>query len=153
MRESSPNRQFLLFPVFSKHLYCRHKKSRACLGRVENIRMVSERVENIVGKGENAFRMCCSLGPLNNWINFLIKSLEIMRHTCHSSGPYVITVFSSITWCTLRGRLKSCHVAICSLWTSILGAEFCTIRAVVTLRAWVNGVVYDRCIGNYAVVA
>ena len=25
--------QFLLFPVFSKDLYCRHIKTRACLGK------------------------------------------------------------------------------------------------------------------------
>ena len=25
--------KFLLFPVFSKDLYCRHVKTRACLGR------------------------------------------------------------------------------------------------------------------------
>ena len=25
--------QFLLFPVFSKDLYCRHVKTRACLGK------------------------------------------------------------------------------------------------------------------------
>ena len=26
-------KQFLLFPVFSKGLYCRHVKTRACLGK------------------------------------------------------------------------------------------------------------------------
>ena len=26
-------KQFLLFPVFSKDLYCRHVKTRACLGK------------------------------------------------------------------------------------------------------------------------
>ena len=28
------NKQFLLFPVFSKDLYCRHVKTQACLGKV-----------------------------------------------------------------------------------------------------------------------
>ena len=27
------NEQFVLFPVFSKDLYCRHVKTRACLGK------------------------------------------------------------------------------------------------------------------------
>ena len=31
--EIARNEQFLLFPVFSKDLYCRHVKTRACLGK------------------------------------------------------------------------------------------------------------------------
>ena len=76
--------QFLLFPqVFSKDLYCRHIKTRACLGKCvnslpndrildrsklkpfggDNIKVfrkmifVFDRVENIVGKGKK----CCFL--------------------------------------------------------------------------------------------
>ena len=32
-REIARNEHFLLFPVFSKDLYYRHVKSRACLGK------------------------------------------------------------------------------------------------------------------------
>ena len=31
--EIARDEQFLLFPVFSKDLYCRHVKTRACLGK------------------------------------------------------------------------------------------------------------------------
>ena len=31
--EIARNEQFLLFPVFSKDMYCRHVKTRACLGK------------------------------------------------------------------------------------------------------------------------
>ena len=31
--EIAPNEQFLLFPLFSKDMYCRHVKTRACLGK------------------------------------------------------------------------------------------------------------------------
>ena len=31
--EIARNEQFLLFPVFSKDLRCRHVKTRACLGK------------------------------------------------------------------------------------------------------------------------
>ena len=31
--EIAHNEQFLLFPVFSKDLYCRHVKTRACFGK------------------------------------------------------------------------------------------------------------------------
>ena len=43
--EIACNEQFLLFPVFSKDIFCRHVKTRACLGN--SLR----RVEYVAGKG------------------------------------------------------------------------------------------------------
>ena len=45
--EIARNEQFLLFPQCFQELYCRHIKTRACLGKG------LDRMENIVEKGVN----------------------------------------------------------------------------------------------------
>ena len=40
--EIAHHEQFLLFPVFSKDFYCRHVKTRACLGKSKLMPLINE---------------------------------------------------------------------------------------------------------------
>ena len=58
--EIAHDEQFLLFPVFSKDLYCRHVKTRACLGKGQPFYLfLCNTMMTFPNPNEKAFRKHC----------------------------------------------------------------------------------------------